>query len=80
MQFCLIFGGFEIVILVLRLAFHESIGRMADAVSGMAFWFSAGYFLSLLANQSIGWFSFIVGIIISAGLAIVATSIFKLFR
>jgi len=80
MQFCLIFGGFEIVILVLRLAFHESIGRMADAVSGMAFWFSAGYFLSLLASQSIGWFSFIAGIIISAGLAIVATSIFKLFR
>jgi hypothetical protein len=80
MQFCFIFGAFEAVILILRLALHESINRIADAVSGMAFWFSAGYFLSLVASQSIGWFAFLAGIVISGGLAIVAASLVKLLR
>lgn len=80
MQFCIIFALSEIFILGLRLVFHDSIDRMAGDVSGMAFWFSAGYFLYLLANASISWFGFLAGIIISAGLAIVASSLVKLLR
>jgi hypothetical protein len=78
MQFCFAFGVFEIVILALRLALHDPMERLTGAISGMAFWLSVGYFLSLLANESIGWFAFLAGIIISAGLAIVASSIAKL--
>jgi len=80
MQFCFIFGAFEVVIVVLRLAFHDSIGRIADAISGTAFWFSAGYFASLAASESIGFFAFLAGVVISGGLAIVASSIVKLLR
>jgi hypothetical protein len=78
MQFCVIFGAFEIVILVLRFAFHDRLERKADAVSSMAFWFSASYFLNLLTNGSISWFSLFAGVIISGGLAIVASSLVKL--
>jgi hypothetical protein len=80
MQFCFIFGAFEVVILVLRLVVHDLIGRIADAISGAAFWFSAGYFASLAASESIGFFAFLVGVVISGGLAIVASSIVKLLR
>ena len=79
-QFCFIFGFFQIAILILRFALHDSLERKADTVSGSAFWLSAGYFLNLLANQSIGWFAFLAGIIISGGIAIVASSLVKLFR
>jgi hypothetical protein len=79
-QFCLVFGFFEIAILIVRFALHDRLSRKADAVSGIAFWLSTGYFLSLLLNQSIGWFAFLAGIIVSAGIAITASSAFKLFR
>jgi hypothetical protein len=80
LQFSLIFGALQVVILVLRFAFHESVNRKADTVSGMAFWFSIGYFLYMLASVSIPWFAFLAGIIISAGLALLCSSIVKLFR
>ena len=79
-QFCFVFGFFQIVILILRFALHDSLERKADTVSGSAFWLSVGYFLNLLATQSIGWFAFLAGIIISGGIAIVASSLVKLFR
>jgi len=78
MQFCFVFGAFEIVVLALRFVFHESRDRKADAVSGIAFWLSVGFFLTLLIDESISWFSFVSGMIISVGLAIVASSLVKL--
>lgn len=78
MQFCIVFAIAQIAILGLRLIFHDSVDKMAGDASGMAFWFSAGYFLHLLANSHISWFGFLAGIIISGGLAIVATSLVKL--
>lgn len=80
MQFCLIFGVLQIVILVLRFAFHESLNRKAETVSGVAFWFSFGCFLYMLVSESIPWFGLIGGIIISAGLALLTSSFVKLFR
>jgi hypothetical protein len=80
MQFCLIFGVLQIVILVLRFAFHGSLNRKAETVSGVAFWFSFGCFLYMLVSESIPWFGLIGGIIISAGLALLTSSVVKLFR
>lgn len=77
-QFSLIFGVFEVVILVLRFVFHDSIDRKAYAASGVGFWFSVGFFLTLLINESIGWLGFVAGIVISGGLTIVADSLAKL--
>lgn len=80
MQFCLVFGVFQIVILILRFIFHDSLDKKSGTVSGIAFWFSTGFFLNMLANESIGWFGFLAGLIISIGLAIIASSLVILFR
>jgi len=79
MQFCFIFGVLQIAILVLRFAFHESINRKAETVSGIAFWFSISFFLHMLVNE-LPFLGFIGGIIISAGLALLISSFVKLFR
>jgi len=78
MQFCIIYGAFNIVILALRFFLHEPLNKKADSVSGVIFWFSIGYFLNLLANESIGWFSFLAGFIVSVGLSIIVSSLVKL--
>jgi hypothetical protein len=81
MQFSFIFGVLQIAILVMRFAFHESINRKADTVSGIAFWFSISLFLSMLAREpSIPMFGFLGGIIISGGLALLTSSFVKMFR
>jgi len=78
MQFCFVFGIFQIAILAVRFVLHESLNRKADTLSGMAFWFSAGSFLYMLANKTLGWFGFIGGLIVSIGLLIVTSSMVKL--
>ncbi|MGB9960080.1 MAG: hypothetical protein ACPLKQ_06140 [Candidatus Bathyarchaeales archaeon] len=77
-QFCLVFGVFQAVILVLRFVFHDSLKRKAETFSGIAFWFAISFFLQMLANASIGWRGFIGGFIISIGVTIVARSLFTL--
>jgi hypothetical protein len=79
MQFCFIFGALQIAILFLRFVFHESINKKAETVSGIAFWFSASFFLHTLVN-GLAFLGFIGGIIISGGLALLAGSVVKLFR
>jgi len=80
MQFCLIFGAFHIVLIALRLVLHQSLNEISGTISGMVFWLSVGFFLHMLANETIGWFSFLAGFIVSVGLLIIARSIVKLFR
>lgn len=80
MQFCLVFGAFQIVILILRFIFHDSLDKKSGTISNIAFLFSTGFFLNMLANRSIDWFGFLAGLIVSIGLAIVASSLVKLFK
>jgi hypothetical protein len=80
MQFCLVFGVFQIVILALRFVFRDSVERKAETVSGVVFWLGVAVFLGLLANGSLGWFSFIAGFVVSVGLSVVARNIVRLFR
>jgi hypothetical protein len=79
MQFCFIFGVLQIGILALRFVFYDSVNKKAETVSGIAFWFSISYFLNMLVN-GLSFFGFIGGLVISGGLAIVASSVVKLFR
>ncbi|MEM3731849.1 MAG: hypothetical protein QW667_06470 [Candidatus Bathyarchaeia archaeon] len=78
MYFCLVYGVFSIVILALRFFFHESLNRKAETISGIAFWLNLSFFLNMLANESIGWFGFLAGVIISVGLSIIVRSLVKL--
>jgi hypothetical protein len=80
MEFCLIFGAFQVVILALRCIYQESLNRKSGTISSMAFWLSTSLFLNLFANEATGWFGFLAGLVISAGLAIVISSAAKLFR
>lgn len=80
MQFCLVFGAFQIIILILRFMFHDSLDRKSGTFSNIAFWFGSSFFLNMLANEAINWFGFLAGLIISVGLAIVTSSLVKLFR
>jgi len=73
-----LFRVFEVVILVLRLVFHDSIDWKAYAASSVGFWFSVGFFLTLLINESIGWFGFVAETVIPGGLGIVADNLAKL--
>lgn len=80
MQFCLLFGAFQIFILIFKFATHEPLNRIGETVSGMVFSFGASYLFSLLANDSIGWFSFVAGILILIGIMVIISSIFKFFK
>jgi len=80
MQFCFIYGVFQIVILAVRLFLGERIHRAIDAAPGITFLFVAGYFLNLLTNESIAWFGFIAGIIVSVGIAIIVASLLDLLK
>jgi len=80
MQFCLVFGAFQIAILAFKLVIHEPLNKIGETVSGTVFWFGASYLFSLLANDSIRWFSFIAGILILIGIMITISSTFKFFK
>jgi tellurite resistance protein TehA-like permease len=79
-QFCFVFGIFQIFILVLRLAFRESVDRIAETFSGIVFWFGAGYVSNALSGRIIGWFSFLSWIIVLIGLSLVIRSLILLFE
>lgn len=80
MQFCFVFGAFQFVVLALRFVLNEPLDKKGGTISGIVFWLCAGFFLSMLANGTIGWFSFLAGLIVSIGLTIIASSIIKLFK
>ncbi len=80
MQFCLVFGVFQTVILVLRFVSHDSFKRMAETFSSIVFWFTISFVLQMLANATIGWLGLIGGFIISIGVTITARSLFILLE
>lgn len=80
MQLTIALAAFQIVVLALRFAYHESIERKASTISSFAFWVAAAFFLNMLANATIGWFAFVAGLIICVGLAITVSHIVRLFR
>jgi len=80
MYFCLIFGMFQIIILILKFAIKTSIGSKAGTLGGIVFWLGAGVFASMLVtggNEK--WFLFLAGLVVSIGLAIIVSSLVKLF-
>lgn len=80
MQLCILVGVFQIVILALRLNFHDSSNRKAQTISNVAFLFGAAFFLNMLANATLTWHGFIAGLIVCIGLSIVAGNIVKLLK
>ena len=73
-QFCLVFAIFQVVVLVARFAIRDSIGRKAETLSGIVFWFGAAAALNSLIFASLDWFVFLGWLIVLIGLAIVIRS------
>lgn len=71
MNFCIVYGLFQIAILVLRFVLRDPIDRKAGTASGIVFWLGAGYLLGTLLTETIGWFNFLAGLVIFIGLSIV---------
>lgn len=77
-QFCLLFGLFQIIILILRFIFRSSLNKKAETLSGIGFWLSMSLFLQMLISKNIGWFGLIGGFITSIGIAITLSNLLKL--
>ena len=80
-QFCIGIALLQIVILLLRLMFHSSIGKTSETVGNLVFWFGASYLVTTFLNSSttaITWFTFWAAILIVTGLSMIARA-FVLF-
>jgi len=74
-RFCFAFGLFQIVILVLRFVFRESLNRIAGTFSGVVFWLGVGFVSNLLAAGTVKWFGFLGLVIVLVGLSLVVRSL-----
>jgi len=77
-KFCIVYGLFQIAILVFRFALRDPVDKKAETVSGIVFWLGAGYLLSILSAEKFGWFAFLAGLVIFIGLAIFVRSLITL--
>jgi len=75
MEFCFVFGPFQIVLLGLRFVLRDTLSRKAETLSGIIFWLGAGFLLNMLFVENIGWFAFLGGLIIFVGLSLVLRSL-----
>jgi len=74
-QFCLGLGVLEIAILALRIWLNSPFPRKAETIENIVFWLGTGYLVvTYLVNITIPseWFVFWAGIILIAGLSLVA--------
>lgn len=78
LQFCLVFGVFQIITLILRFFFGSSLNKKAETLSGAVFLLTLGFFLQMLINETIGWLGLIGGALMSVGLAVTLSSLLKL--
>jgi hypothetical protein len=74
-EFCVGIGILEIAILAIRILMHSPLPRKAETIENLVFWLGTSYLvITYLVNMTImsEWFVFWAGIILIAGLALVA--------
>jgi hypothetical protein len=74
MNFLIVVGVLQIVILVLRIAVHSRIRRVAQSVGDLIFWLGAAVIANvfLLAGTQNGWFQFWSLLIVIVGVSLIA--------
>lgn len=75
--FCLAFGAFQIVILVARIMLH-TLEKIGGTLSGAIFWMGMGFFLGMIASNTLSWFGLFAGFLMLVGASIITKSIFRL--
>ena len=76
-QFDVGIGFLQVLILGLRLNRHSRLGRIAETVGNMVFWFGAAVLVNifLLTVTLSGWFEYWAALIILVGVSIVARAV-----
>jgi hypothetical protein len=77
-QFCLGLSILQVVLLALRFALHSPIGKTAETVGHLVFWFGASYLIITLLNGATTletWFMFWAAILVVLGVSLIARSL-----
>ena len=76
-QFCIGIGILQIIILVLRFTWQSPIGKTAESIGNLVYWFGTAYLVTTYLNNTTSiskWFVFWAGILIILGLSFIARS------
>lgn len=74
-QFCIGLGILQILLLLLRLAIRSPIGKTAETVGNLVYWFGAAYLITVYLSDAPSitqWFMFWAAILIMLGLSFIA--------
>jgi hypothetical protein len=74
-QFCIGLGILQIIFLVLRIMVNSQIGKTAETMGNLVYWFGAAYLVTTYLNNTTTiskWFVFWAGILIILGLSLIA--------
>ena len=76
-QFCIGLGILQIIFLALRFMLNSPIGKTAETMGNLVYWFGAAYLVTAYLNSTTTiskWFVFWTGILIILGLSFIARS------
>ena len=82
-QFCIGLGILQVILLALRLMMHSPIGKTAETVGHLVYWFGASYLITTYLNNTTTinrWFMFWAGILIILGLSLIARAFVLLVK
>ena len=82
-QFCIGLGILQVILLVLRLAGRSSIGKTAETVGTLVYWFGAAYLITIYLSDAPNitqWFMFWAGILIMLGFSLIARALVLLIK
>jgi hypothetical protein len=76
-QFCIGLGILQIIMLVLRFMSQSPIGKKAETIGNLVYWFGTSYLVAMYLNSTTNmskWFVFWAGILMILGLSFIARS------
>jgi hypothetical protein len=82
-QFSLGIGILQILIVALRLAIRSPLGKTAEAISNLVFWFGASYLIPMFLNEATSlkiWFTFWTAMIVLIGVSLIVRAIVLMLR
>jgi hypothetical protein len=74
-QFCVGLGIVQIIMLVLRFTWQSSIGKTAETMGNLVYWFGSAYLVATYLNSATTiseWFVYWAGVLIILGLSFIA--------
>jgi hypothetical protein len=76
-QFCIGLGVLQIIMMALRFTSQSPIGKTAETMGNLVFWFGTSYLVAMYLNRTTDmskWFVFWAGVLMILGLSFVARS------